>query len=60
MHFIAMSSDSFDADPCHRLKLGAKADEVFETSGRTIEQSFASLRAQLEPVTRIGAAERIA
>ena len=43
-----------------RAAFYAKADEVFETSGRTIEQSFAALRAQLEPVTRIGGAERIA
>jgi XRE family aerobic/anaerobic benzoate catabolism transcriptional regulator len=43
-----------------RAAFYAKADEVFETSGRTIEQSFASLQAQLEPVTRIGGAERIA
>ena len=43
-----------------RAAFYAKADEVFETSGRTIEQSFASLQTQLEPVTRIGGAERIA
>ena len=32
-----------------RAAFYAKADEVFETSGRTIEAAFAGLRAQLEP-----------
>ena len=37
-----------------RAAFYAKADEVFETSGRTIEESFASLRTQLAPVTKAG------
>ena len=32
-----------------RAAFYAKADEVFETSGRTVNESFESLRAQLEP-----------
>ena len=35
----------------------AKADAVFETSGRTIEEAHATLRAQLEPVTMGGRLE---
>ncbi len=36
-----------------RAAFYAKADEVFETSGRTIEESFESLRAQLEATTHV-------
>ena len=32
-----------------RAAFYAKADEVFETSGRTVDESFEGLRAQLEP-----------
>ncbi|MGH8795659.1 MAG: shikimate kinase, partial [Caldimonas sp.] len=32
-----------------RAAFYAKADEVFETSGRSVDESFESLRAQLEP-----------
>jgi len=38
-----------------RAAFYAKADEVFETSGRTVDDSFAALRAQLEPATRLAA-----
>ena len=37
-----------------RAAFYAKADEVFETSGRTAEQACAALREQIEPVTPFG------
>jgi XRE family aerobic/anaerobic benzoate catabolism transcriptional regulator len=38
-----------------RAAFYAKADEVFETSGRSVEDSFVALRAQLEAATRLAA-----
>lgn len=38
-----------------RAAFYAKADEVFETSGRTVEDAFVALRAQLEPAIRLAA-----
>jgi XRE family aerobic/anaerobic benzoate catabolism transcriptional regulator len=38
-----------------RAAFYAKADEVFETSGRTVEDSFVALKAQLETAIRLAA-----